>query len=121
MPVTVVIRGVPEAVKMTAQYREGAAALASTTVLIGTTVDYAIYQEEGTRFQSGTHFLRDALAAVTPAIGPAITAALPKGAASVRGAMHGLGFKVQGGAQQRARVDTGNLRGSIHTTTGGRL
>lgn len=121
MPLShVTFDGLPEARAYFAKLKDGATAVGRLSVLVGSPVRYARYQELGTRYLRGRFYLTNALRAVQPRIKPAITAAVEKGPQAVYDAGLRLGYEVQRAAQATAPVRTGNLRRSIHTVAGAR-
>ena len=118
--VRVRVLGLDEAQAYFGTLRSGAAALGKLSVLVGSGVHYARYQELGTRHFPGRYFLTNALAHVRPRIAPKLLAAVEHGPRAVLDAGLALGYQVQREAQAAAPVRTGTLRRSIHTVVAGR-
>ena len=110
------VRGDKEVQAFLKKLQEGARAAEDTTVLVGSGLHYARYQEFGTRRGlRGRHYLTNALRRVESRIGPELAAALPQGPAAVNAALLRLAYEVQAEAQRTAPVKTGSLRRSLHT------
>lgn len=78
--------------------------------VVGTNVEYAIFQEFGTSRQEGTPHLFPAARAVQRD-----AQRIAGDANTVEEAVKRLAFAVERGAKERAPVDTGNLKASYRT------
>lgn len=81
-----------------------------TVFIVGTNVEYAVYQEYGTRHMEPQSFLRPAARDVKRNIGEVI-----KNAESMEAATEEVALQIERRAKELAPVDTGNLRSSITT------
>ena len=79
-------------------------------------VEYGIYQELGTSRMAAQPFMRPAVEAVRPGFAQAFRGALTREQAEV--VVVKAAFDVERLAKQRAPVDTGALKNSIHVVDG---
>jgi hypothetical protein len=119
---TVVIRGVDEAMLRLGLVADGAMAASRTRVLVGTDLPYAYGIETGYRHSGrlarragGLYYLTGAADALRPSITPRLAGVLQDGPAAVAGELLAIGMDVAGQAQEReTAVVSGSLRRSIH-------
>jgi hypothetical protein len=116
----ITVSGDKAAVQYLAKVREGAQEVHTTRILIGTPVDYGVYQERGTLRMRAHPYLAPAAVEVAPTIAGRLVRAIPEGRAAVATEMLGAGHDAQRVAQRRVRVRSGNLRQSIYVSRTGR-
>ena len=84
--------------------------------IIADGVNYGIYQEFGTSKMGAQPFMSPAVEAVRPGWEAAFTNQLTD--AQVEGVVTKAAFDIERGAKERAPVDTGALKNSIHVVGG---